>query len=303
MARRSVQPVEPTTRPREACPLQLCVLSSSSGGNCSALLVGEGDSRRLYLIDLGLSPRRTRLLLAQVGLADVPIAGALLTHLDADHWRPTWAGAGGLDESTPIFVHRRHKGRANREGVTHHRTEFFEGDFDLPARRAGQQGHTLFVRTATNPHDDLGSASFRFMLEVSDADIGYATDIGSPTRPLVNTLKGVDVLAVESNYCPVLQEASSRPPALKDRIMGGSGHLSNEQSAGLVRSIAPRSHVVLLHLSRECNKPEVALHHHQHDGLSVTVSRHDGPTEWLGTRENGGVVTKKREIVPASLFG
>ncbi|MFO0831892.1 MAG: MBL fold metallo-hydrolase [Phycisphaerales bacterium] len=295
MARRAPEPVEPHTRPLEACPLQLCVLSSSSGGNCSALLAGEGTTRRLYLIDLGLSPRRTRILLAQVGLADVPIAAALLTHLDADHWRATWARS--LPEHTPIFVHRRHRGRAGREGVTHHRTEFFEGDFDLPSKG----GHPLYVRTAHNPHDDLGSVSFRFMFEAAAGDLGYATDIGVPTPALVSALAGVDLLAVESNYCPLMQQASGRPAALKERIMGGSGHLSNEQSASLVRSIAPRRHVVLLHLSRECNRPEVAVRHHQHGPLGVTVSSPDGPTGWLGVSTLSGTVESRR-IAPASLF-
>lgn len=287
---------EPTTRPLDACAMQLCVLSSSSGGNCSALLVGQGDTRRLYLIDLGLSPRRTRLLLAQVGLADVPVHGVLLTHLDADHWRPTWVGA--LPESTPIFVHRRHRGRAGREGVTHHRTELFEGDFDLPA--AG--GAPVYVRCVTNPHDDLGSVAFRFMLEAASGDLGYATDIGTPTRTLASTLAGVDVLAVESNYCPRMQEDSGRPASLKDRIMGGAGHLSNEQSAQLVRDIAPRSQVVLLHLSRQCNDPATALRHHHHPSLVVTLSKHDGPTPWLGVSPSAGPISSRR-IAPATLFG
>ncbi len=55
-----------------------------------------------------------------------------------------------------------------------------------------------------------------------------------------------------------MQVASPRPPALKSRIMGGLGHLSNEQSFDAVRSIAATCdlrHIVLLHLSRHCNDP------------------------------------------------
>ncbi len=285
-----------TIQPRSACGMQLCVLSSSSGGNSSALLVGEGDARRLYLIDLGLSPRRTKVLLADVGLAGVPIAGAVLTHLDTDHWRPTWVNA--LPPGAPVFVHKRHRGRAGREGVTFTRTSFFDGDFDLP----GPSGAHVYVRIATNPHDDLGSVSFRFMTECVGGDLGFATDIGAPTRPLVETLRGVDVLAVESNYCPEMQESSSRPQQLKDRIMGGSGHLSNEQSARLVKEVAPTSHVVLLHLSRECNHPNVAMRHHQHERVQVTVARPDGPTPWIAVRATQGVTTPR--LVPrATLFG
>jgi phosphoribosyl 1,2-cyclic phosphodiesterase len=295
VARRTEEFSVPATRPHEECGVQLCVLSSSSGGNCSALLVGRGDARRLYLIDLGLSPRRTRALLAHVGVGNVPIAAAVLTHLDADHWRPTWVGA--LDERTSIFLHKSHRGRAGREGVTQHRTELFEGDFDLP----GAGSPPVFVRTAHNPHDDLGSVSFRFMLETSPGDLGYATDIGAATRGLTTALSGVDVLAVESNYCPVMQEASGRPADLVHRIMGGRGHLSNQQSAELVRAVAPRSHVVLLHLSRECNRPETALDHHRHEGIGVTVARPDAPTPWIAVRAGGGDVVS-RTIAPASLF-
>jgi phosphoribosyl 1,2-cyclic phosphodiesterase len=57
-----------------------------------------------------------------------------------------------------------------------------------------------------------------------------------------------------------MQLASNRPGFLKDRIMGGKGHLSNEECIDAVRAIAwPREpeHVVLLHLSRECNCPDL----------------------------------------------
>jgi hypothetical protein len=95
----------------------------------------------------------------------------------------------------------------------------------------------------------------------------------------------VDVLAVESNYCPRMQLASNRPQFLKDRIMGGAGHLSNQQSARLVRQVSPASHVVLLHLSLLCNTPKVALQAHDWtqdaDAPACTVANWDAPTAWI----------------------
>ena len=48
--------------------MRLCVLASGSSGNCSALVIGEGDDAEVVLIDLGLSPRRTRKELAALGI-------------------------------------------------------------------------------------------------------------------------------------------------------------------------------------------------------------------------------------------
>jgi phosphoribosyl 1,2-cyclic phosphodiesterase len=105
---------------------------------------------------------------------------------------------------------------------------------------------------------------------------------------MIDHLRGVDVLALESNYCPVLQVASDRPRFLKDRIMCGSGHLSNEQCARAVGLIAPRSHVVLLHLSQECNTPELALAGHRDRGYGVTVSSQHEATAWIDFESGGG---------------
>ncbi len=70
------------------------------------------------------------------------------------------------------------------------------------------------------------------------ASLGFATDLGRPTDELVRRLHGVGTLAIESNYCPVLQRESPRPGFLKARIMGGAGHMSNEQCAKTVALIA-----------------------------------------------------------------
>ncbi|HYF13487.1 MAG TPA: MBL fold metallo-hydrolase [Phycisphaerales bacterium] len=245
----------------------LLVLSSSSSGNCSALVVRTALRPRLFLIDAGLSPRRTFALLAAAGLGDLEVEAVLLTHLDSDHWNTGWLAA--LPERTVVHLHRAHRGRADRCGVTYARTEFFESSISLCDEAKG--GVHL------NAHDDLGTASFRIRVGDDGAELGFATDVGRVTAGLIDFLHGCDVLAIESNYCPVMQLASPRPQFLKDRIMGGTGHLSNEQSASAVRAIAPREHVVLLHLSRQCNTPQTARRHHAH-AVPVTVAHADEPT-------------------------
>lgn len=253
--------------------LALCVLSSSSAGNCSALLHTSSAGRRLFLIDLGLSPRRTFRHLEEVGLGGVPISGALLTHLDADHCNPSWAGH--LPDATRLHVHRRHRNRAARAGFLYGPTEIFEHAFELAPG--------LIVTPLLQSHDELGVAAFRFEFRSGNnsASLGFATDLGHTTEELIRHLSGVDTLAIESNYCPRLQAQSARPEFLKQRITGGSGHLSNRQCAEATNLIAPRRHVVLLHLSRQCNTPALAELGHRGRPYTLTLAQHDRPTPWI----------------------
>ena len=249
----------------------VCVLSSSSSGNCSLLSVRRGGHVTTILIDAGLSPRRTRRHLAEVGHPVATIDHVILTHLDRDHWCDGWIN--GRDRHTTIHVHKRHAGLASRLGVTAGRTELFSDTFEL---LPGLMVHPILVA-----HDSTGTAAFRFECTASGRSLGYATDTGRPSQELCEHLRGVDVLAIESNYCPEMQLASNRPDHLKQRIMGGKGHLSNEESARAVARIAPREAVVLLHLSRQCNRPERALEVHGAPGPRVMVSHHDRPCEWI----------------------
>jgi len=69
------------------------------------------------------------------------------------------------------------------------------------------------------------------------------------------------VLVLESNHdVKMLQNCVHRPWSLKQRILGRHGHLSNEAAAEAAAQImsADLRHLYLAHLSRECNKPELA---------------------------------------------
>src|SRR5204862_3142635 len=93
--------------------------------------------------------------------------------------------------------------------------------------------------------------------------------------------------AIESNYCPLLQEESGRPDFLKHRITGGRGHLSNHEAAAAIRRIQPREHVILLHLSRECNEPAIVAALHEGADYTLTITCQFEPTRWVQVRGPG----------------
>lgn len=258
--------LEPPNPGATAQPPALCVLASGSSGNCSILRTPQSS----ILIDAGLSPRRTMLHLAEIGLEPADLDAILLTHLDSDHFHAGWAR--GLPAGVPVFVHATHARQARARGLARHALATFHEAVD-PAPG-------LRVLVALSAHDQLGTAAFRFQFPTG-ASLGFATDLGSVSDTLVEHLGGVDVLAIESNYCPRMQVESDRPEFLKQRVMGGGGHLSNQECARLVAEIGPRSHVVLLHLSRQCNDPTLAARLHARQPYRLTVSSQTEPTPWI----------------------
>ncbi len=260
--------------------MSIRVLASSSSGNCSVVTVtrggggGAGGERSRFLVDAGLSPRRTRRLMEESGIDLKEVRGILYTHLDADHCHAGWVSV--LPAGAWMRVHRTHQRRARSIGLDRRKITAFDGE-------AFEVVEGVVATPVMMAHDGLGVAAFRFDTGGAGAgSLGYATDCGRVTRGLVDTLAGVDTLAIESNYCPFMQESSGRPEFLKRRIMGGAGHLSNQECAKAVRHIRPREHVVLLHLSRQCNTPERASEHHAEAGYGLTVAMHDRATEEIG---------------------
>jgi phosphoribosyl 1,2-cyclic phosphodiesterase len=276
----------------------LRVLASGSSGNCSVLVECVGGLRRVWLIDLGLSPKRTRLLLAASGLNLSEVEAAILTHLDSDHIHSGWAGPRARQMFTaPVMVHRRHEWLARRMGFA---PTPFDGNFRLGTSECGAR-----VEPILTAHDDLGAAALRFEFS-SGGCLGFATDLGRTTPKFAAHMRAVDVLALESNYCPEMQLASSRPLMLKRRIMDGRGHLSNQQAAEAAGAIGPRHHLVLLHLSRECNTPERAAELHSGARYALTIASQHRPTGWVTAPARPAIEPRRpapRIYVQASLFG
>jgi phosphoribosyl 1,2-cyclic phosphodiesterase len=241
--------------------MHFAVLASGSRGN-AALVQTEGPS---LLIDLGLNLRTLTARLAEIGHSWDQIGAAVLTHTHGDHVCESVLSE-LLRRRIPLFCHPGHRDGLSRFGPTARldaagllRT--FE---DRPFLTVAG----LHVEPITLSHD--GGPTFGFRIEgrtrrSRPVALGYLADTGLWRPDMVDVLAGVDILGLEFNHDVAMQWASGRSRALIHRNLGPRGHLSNVQAAELVATLlaeddsnAPR-HLVLLHLSEQCNGPELAL--------------------------------------------
>lgn len=227
------------------------ILGSGSSGNCTVVTLNGTQPPAHILIDAGLSPRQTSKRLADFDLSIDDISAILVTHFDTDHFNTGWL-AKLAQVRIPIHVHKRHRSTAERAGAPGRLLRFHEGKIELEcAAQSAIEGFLL-------AHDALGTCGF--VIEHDGARLGFATDLGTVPGVLHERFVELDALALESNYDRDMQVNSPRPAFLKRRIMGGAGHLSNEQALAAILKVAdscPLQHIALLHLSRQCNCPRL----------------------------------------------
>jgi ribonuclease BN (tRNA processing enzyme) len=241
--------------------VQFAVLASGSRGN--ATLIRSGGAG--LLLDVGLGPRALAERLASLGASWQGIAAAVLTHTHGDH----------VDSGTLNTLAR-------------HGIAFYSHEGHRPALGAMPGFKALEAAGLSRTYDDRpflapngvwveplplrhDGPTFGFRLEArpekcrNTVAIGYLADSGSWSSAMADAFAEVDVLGVEFNHDVELQRMSQRSQALISRNLGDRGHLSNRQGAEFVAAVLDRSarsrvkHLVLLHLSQECNTSELAL--------------------------------------------
>lgn len=227
-------------------PLRLTVLGSGSRGN-ALLLEAGGDA---LLVDAGFSLRDLGRRLAAAGREPSAIRALALTHEHGDHTR----GAGRAAEAWNVPVYA----SAGTLAALGAKLAGARGTVPLPASRRVRCGafHLTAYPTA---HD--AAEPIVLVVEGDGRRVGIAYDVGSPTAALGLACRDLDALVVETNHDEVMLRGSGYPPAVRARIAGRGGHLSNRQAAALVAEVvhAGLSVVVLAHLSDRCNAPDLAL--------------------------------------------
>lgn len=226
--------------------VKLTILGSGSSGNCTYV---ETDEARV-LIDAGFSLRQIRQRLATIGRAPENLSAIFVTHEHSDHI----TGLAGLADKLRIPVYCN---RATMEEIQ--RILGVQAEFRLFVTGGTFEVGDITVETFAIPHDAQDPVGF--LLRAPTANLGFATDLGHVTRLVAERIRHAHALVLESNHdVKMLQECPRRPWSLKQRILGRHGHLSNEAAADCAADIMTDRlcHLYLGHLSRECNKPELA---------------------------------------------
>lgn len=223
--------------------MRFASLGSGSRGN--ATLVEAGTTR--VLVDCGFSVRETERRLARLGTAAGDLAALLVTHEHGDHIRGVPALA--RKYRLPVWLTR---------GTWH-----VLRDRDLPEVHHCD-GHQAFaigdlhIAPFTVPHDAREPCQYVF--GDGARRLGVITDTGRLTPHIVTCLDRCDALVLECNHDTRMLAEGPYPAALKHRVGGPLGHLSNCQAAALLGELdtSRLQHLVAAHLSDKNNRPALA---------------------------------------------
>ncbi|RWY49991.1 MBL fold metallo-hydrolase [Mucilaginibacter gilvus] len=224
-------------------PVYIASLNSGSNGNCYYV----GNEHEAVLVDAGISCRETEKRMIRLGLSMQKVKAIFISHEHSDHIR----GLGVLARKykLPVYV---------TDGTGHYcgdvPKELCIGLHAYAPIFIGSLEITAFPKhhDAVEPHS--------FMITDGDTRIGVFTDIGVPCEHLIRHFAQCHAAFLEANYDEEMLAAGRYPFFLKRRITGGKGHLSNRQALQMFIDHKPHymSHLLLAHLSKDNNDPELA---------------------------------------------
>jgi len=219
--------------------MKICTLASGSSGN--SLFIDTGKTR--ILVDAGISQRKLKARLKQIGSSLEEIDSVVVSHEHSDHTTAI------PSLKNPIYV---------AKDTSHIWTDRVRDLREFTTSAPFEIGD---VRITPFPvsHDAIDPVGF--LIEADGKRIGVVTDIGYVTELVKERLSGSDALVIEFNHDERLLSYGPYPWELKQRIKSRHGHLSNVEAAGLLRHLIHDGlrYVVLAHLSKTNNSEHIAV--------------------------------------------
>ena len=229
--------------------MKLCSIASGSSGNC----IFAGTDSTSLVIDVGISGKRVENGLNEIGHTMREADGILITHEHSDHI----SGLGVV---------------ARRYGVPIYATKGTIGAIQA-CKSIGEVPKGLFREIEPDVDFTIGDISITpvpishdaamptaFVLRQGKKSMAVMTDLGKFDHYIIGKLQNLDVLLLEANHDIRMLETGPYPYYLKRRIMGNSGHLSNDCAGRLLGEILHDGFkkAVLGHLSQENNYADLA---------------------------------------------
>lgn len=240
-------------------------LSSGSTGNATLLEAsGPVGKPSRVLVDCGMRLSRLLELLAMADVLPTEIDAIFITHEHSDHIGcvtqlasryniPVWASSGTHAALQDMQSKLRTKQPTHSQLVPG-----FEALVRIAVDTCLIEVGGLQLKPFTVPHD----AREPLQLTCSDGNtkLGILTDLGHPSRHVIEQLAGCNALLLECNHDSDMLSNSKYPAFLKARVGGDFGHLSNAQAADILRNLMHDKlrHVSAAHLSQQNNHPALA---------------------------------------------
>jgi phosphoribosyl 1,2-cyclic phosphodiesterase len=227
--------------------MRLIILGSGSSGN--VLYIESGATS--VLVDVGLSAKETARRMTEAGLDPTKLSAVVVTHEHSDHMKGVRVFASTAD--VPVFMSE----------ATRTECKFPDDGEKIPwgetiASSVPFQIGSLNFHPFTIPHD--GVDTFAFTVESEGVKISAVTDLGYITQLVAERLRGSTLVMIESNHDRDMLKVGPYPWSVKQRIASNVGHLSNDETARWISDDfdGEAEYLVLGHLSRHCNHPELA---------------------------------------------
>jgi phosphoribosyl 1,2-cyclic phosphodiesterase len=205
------------------------------------------DQTRL-LVDAGLSRKETFERLKILGIAPESLTAILITHEHSDHIAGLQTIAKKLN--IPVYV-------TSRTAQVIPWAEDFVPTLETFAAGSVFNIGDIDVTSFTIPHDAIDPVGYTFRSQ--GIKISIATDLGYMPDSVRFHLRGSQALLLESNHDLEMLKVGPYPWAIKQRIMGRMGHLSNEVACSFIKDDldTETSALILGHLSEHNNHPAI----------------------------------------------
>lgn len=226
---------------------EFCSLYSGSSGNSFFVK----SKKTNILIDSGLSYKKIVEALNNINSNIENIDGILVTHEHIDHIR----GLSSLSckYNIPIYANKK----------TWSILDSCIGKIEDENRKVFNKEETFEINDLkifpfSVPHDAIDPVGFNILK--GNKKLSIATDLGHINNKIIKHFEGSNCLMLESNYDSEILKFCSYPASLKSRILGPKGHLENKVAGQTISNLISSglSQVLLVHLSKENNFPELA---------------------------------------------
>ena len=224
--------------------MKALILGSGSKGNSTLLIT----KTKKILIDVGFSFPKTKMILEKYNLLPSDIDFILLTHSHKDHI----AGLASLvkKEKKFVYVPEKMQKEVNKLVDSDYIIAINEDDFLID---------DIKIKFLYTSHDAISSVGFLITEENNSAV--YMTDTGYISKKNLKYMVNKDVYILESNHDPKMLMDGPYPYVLKQRVIGDTGHLSNEMTGNYLKELIGENtkKIVLAHLSETNNLEELAI--------------------------------------------